>query len=513
MAKALRILFRTVELCFIVFCFFLLYLFFLPVSLPAGLVERIVARCVPESLVVKLDGFAFGFRTGVIVDGLRVFEAEKYDAGSGTNAPMASVGHLVVNPLSCRVLAVGVNYPSLPASYYAPENHERNERLEATLPDLPNFLLTVKNSNILGVCPARVVAEVEVQPKYVSFERVHLDWPPEPGEKALSLDGACRVDLEAQEVVGEVHGDALQKQVRPLIVKLDVPVALPYIDDFTEVPKPVPASCSWHVNLVNNDFTMDLGLHPTLGKYRTVPLAKADGNLHLFVYTRGDWLNYRHQFGPIVGVGPKGEPLEGTVTVEGTNGTNTVSVAAKSTLPVAYLLKIGGFDGDYADDSVFGESECSLVFNFPRAMTNNYEVMNGKGHLSVKDGRLMRMKGLQGLVELLAERVPGVSWFTDATQASCDYVIENGVLKSDNVYIEGTVFSIKMYGQLDTVKNALDFTVRVQFTKHDSVVGQVLHPLTWAFTKLLLEFRVTGPVENPKWQYVSVVDRVVEAVK
>ena len=513
MTRVLKILLRTVELCFIVFCFSIAYLYFLPVSLPSFLVDFAVSRVAPTNLVVQVDNVAFGFSDGLVVDGIRVFDAAEFDASAATNAPMASVDHLVVNPVSHRVLAVGARYPKLPASYYAPENRERNERLEATLPEIPRFELTLRNADILDVRPEKVVADVEVMPKSVSFERIRLDWPADADAGRLSLDGTCRVDLETQEVVGEVHGHALQKQIRPLIVKLDVPVALPYIDSFTEVPGSVPASCSWHVNLVNNDFTMDLGLHPTLGKYRAVPMAKADGNLHLFVYTRDDWLNYRHQFGPIVGVGPKGEPLEGTVVVEGTNGYNTVLVDAKSALPVAHLLRIGGFEDEYVDDSVIGDSDCSLEFRFPRAMTNNYEVLNGKGRLSVRNGHLMRLKGLRGLVELMAERVPGVSWFTDTTQGSCDYVIENGVLRSDDIYIEGSVFSIKIYGQFDTVKNALAFTARVQFTKHDSVVGKVLHPLTWPFTKLLLEFRVTGTTDDPKWEYVSVIDRVVEVVK
>jgi hypothetical protein len=511
MAKYMKIILRTVELGFIVFCFFFASLFFRAQPLPSSWVEFALSHFAPTNLVVEVDGFSVGFRSGVAFDGVRVFDAA--ELASSTNAvPMASVDRLVVNPLARRILAVGARYPRLPASYYAPENHERNERLEATLPRLPRFLLILENPDILGAAPAKVVAEVEVQPSRVSFERIHLTWPPAP-EGPMFLDGECAVDLVTQEVVGETHGTALQRQIRPFIDVLDVPVALPYIDAFTEVPGKVPASCSWHVNLVNNDFTLDLGLHPTLGRYRGVPMAKADGNLHLFVYTRGDWLNYHHQFGPIVGVGPKGEPLEGTVVVDGTNGYNTVSVMAKSALPVAHLLKIGGFEDDYVDDSVVGDSVCSLEFRFPRAMTNNYEVLNGKGHLSLRNGHLMRMKGMKGLVELLADKVPGVAWFTDVTQGSCDYVIENGILRSDNIYIEGTVFSIKMYGQFDTIKNALDFTVRVQFSKSDSIVGKILHPLAWPFTKLLLEFRVTGTANNPKWEYISVIDRVLEAVK
>ena len=54
--------------------------------------------------------------------------------------------------------------------------------------------------------------------------------------------------------------------------------------------------------------------------------------------------------------------------------------------------------------------------------------------------------------------------------------------------------------------------MRVQFAKKDSIAGKLLHPLAWPFTKLLLEFRLTGTPDEPKWTYLSVIDRVLEAV-
>ena len=139
--------------------------------------------------------------------------------------------------------------------------------------------------------------------------------------------------------------------------------------------------------------------------------------------------------------------------------------------------------------------------------------LNGRGKFEIRDGQVMRMKGFNGLLSLLADKVPGVSWFTDSTQASCEYTIKNGVVESDNIYIEGTVFSIKMYGSYDSVRDSLNFTARVQFSKKDSFMGRVLHPLTWPFTKLLLEFRLTGTTENPKWTYISVIDRVLDSAR
>ncbi len=509
MKRFLKILLKTVELGFIVFCVFVGSLLFREQSVPASWVEAAAARVVPSDVVVRVDSFAFGFRRGIVIEGLRVFERYRL----APREPLASAERVVLDVFGRHLLVEGARYPRLPDSYYAPENHERNARVEAMLPVLPRFALTLVSPVILGVAPAKVVADVEVSASCVSFARVHLDWPAADADEPMSLDGFCSVDLGRQEVRGEVRGTALQRQIRPMLVALDIPVSLPYVDAFTDVRGKIPASCAWRVNLVNNDFSLDLDLKPTLGKYNGVAMKRAEGQLRLFVYTRGDSLNYHHVFGPIVGVGPKDEPLEGTVTVDGTNGYNTVSVVAKSALPVADLLKIGGFEGEYVGAEVYGESDCSLEFRFPRAMTNNYEVLNGKGRLSVRNGQLMRINGFRGLVAQLAEHVPGVSWFTDSTQGSCDYVIENGVLKSDNIYIEGTVFSIKMYGRFDTVRDSLDFTVRVQFTKRDSLVGKILHPLTWPFTKLLLEFRLTGSADRPKWEYISVIDRVLEAAK
>jgi hypothetical protein len=120
----------------------------------------------------------------------------------------------------------------------------------------------------------------------------------------------------------------------------------------------------------------------------------------------------------------------------------------------------------------------------------------------------MRLKGFTGLVALLADKLPGFSVLTDSTDASCTYTIEKGVVKTDDLYIEGSVFTVKMYGTYDSVADKLDFTVRVQFLKKDSLAGKILNSITWPFAKLLLEYRLTGSADNPKWDYISVIDRI-----
>lgn len=505
--KIFRVAGKTVKWIFIVFCVYAASLFFREERVPGGVVGMVARRLLPESLRLEVDSLSFGFRHGVRVRGLQLHDLRRKDA----LRPVVSAASIEFNPLVRRLVAEELCYPRLPDSYYEEGNRDRNERLEVVFPDWGDFDVTLIRPDILAVRPERLTCVAEVRPRRIGFSRIRLDWPDR--DRKIGLDGSCYIDVDRQEVYGEVEGRATQAHIRPLLAAIDIPVSLPYMDAFTEVPEPCPARCTWNVNLVNNDLDLLLDLHPELGRYAAVPMKRANGQIRVRNCTRGNCLHYVTSVGPITAEDAEGRRLEGMVVVVGTNGCNTVDVTASSSLPLADVLRIGGFTGEYVGPEVTGESTCTLQFRFPRAMTNNYEALNGSGHVEVKGGHLMRMKGFRGLVEVMPSIAPAVTWFSDSTQASCDYTITDGVLETDNLYIEGSCFSIRMSGRFDAVRETLDFTAQVLFAKKDSVVGVVLHPLTWPFTKLLLEFRLTGSPESPRWSYVSVIDRVLETVK
>jgi len=504
------LLFSVKVSCFLLVavCLYLAFLFVRPQRISGPLLDRLVDSQIPTNLVVHVDSVAFGFRHGVSLQGLRVYDPSR------TNRIEAVVqaDEVSVRPLVRKIRIVGLKYMRLPDGYYAPENFDRNERVEAEFPVLGDFRLELVRPNVLGIAPDRIDARLEISRRKIAFDKIRLVWHGD--DPKVGVDGFCSVDLDTQRVVGEVDGLATQPQIRPLLVALDVPVALPYMDAFTEVPVPVPSWCGWNVDLTNKDFDLRLRLTPTMGRYAGVPMSRATGRIRVRTQTRNNCLNYRTEVGPIVGADAKDRPLDGSVVIGGTNGYNIVTVTAKSGMPLADLLRLGGFTGSYVSDDVVGDTTGTMRFCFPRAMTNNYEVLNGSGSLKVTNGQLTRFKLFAGLTQLLAEHVPGVAAVVDQTAASGDYVIENGVLRSDNIFIEGKLFSIKMYGRFDAVRNRMDFTVRAQFTRKDSILGTYLiNPVTWPFTKLLLEFRLTGPADNPKWEYVSVIDRVLEVLK
>jgi len=506
--KAFGIIIGTVKWIFIVLCIYLGSLFFREQRIDGEWVELLFDRYAPENLVLNVDAVSFGFRHGLQIVGIRLSDASMNDS----MRLIAGAKRISVWFFSRRIRIEGAQYTRLPDSYYAPGNNEKNSRVRGEFPPLGVFQLELVDPDILSVRPRKVTAEVEVSIRRIDFRDIHLSWP-DADRPNMTIDGLCFVDLDDQVVYGKIKGLARQAHIRPLLVALDVPVALPYMDGFTEVPEPCPAGCEWHVDLTRNDLDLWLDLHPTMGRYNSVPMKRADGRIHLHNYTRDNCLNYKTTVGPIDATDVKGRTLNGTVVITGTNGYNVVDVDARSSQPLADVLRIGGFTGDYVTEDVFGDSACTLQFRFPRSMTNNYEVLNGHGSASVKNGQLLRLRGFKGLIDAMPRIAPAVTWMSDSTQASCDYVIENGILRTDNIYIEGKLFSIKMEGTFDAVRNDLDFTVRVQFTKKDSTLGKIIHPLTWPFTKLLLEFRLTGSPENPKWTYCSVVNRVLEAVE
>ncbi|MBR4938635.1 MAG: hypothetical protein IKZ22_07150 [Kiritimatiellae bacterium] len=576
MKKALKIVCKTMKWGFIVFCFYLASLFFREERISGELIDSLASGWLPSNVVFHVDSVSVGFADGVKVRGLKIYDRNRADPLES----VASADLIIVNCWQRRVTVVGARYLRLHDGYYETGNLERNARVDVKLPVIPEFRLVLERAHILGLKPRRVEATVSCTSGRLDAAKVLVEWP--GGRQGSTVNGFCSVDIDNQRIYGEVKGFATQEDIRPLIVALDVPVALPYIDGFTGVVKPVPAFCSWDVNLVNNDFKLKLDLHPELGRYNGVPMRNADGIVELFVYTRGTNLNYRTQIGPLTAHDRAGNQLNGTIVIRGTNDVVRLEFDSVSRIGASALLDIVDYlnkgemdwlrceteptvtvkgilaadyshqdendlhghvefrrgsilgvpmkdvksDFSYVGDMVaftnfsgrgkIGDRDGDVSGAFKMKVREGYEFprdLNGKGSIRVENGCIVRMNLFMGLTDLMAEKIPGVGKIVEQTSVSADFTIENGVVKSDNVRIEGKLFSIKMRGRYDAVKDDLDFNVQVQFFKQDSIVGKILRPFTWAVSELLLDFRLTGSLENPKWSYKHVLDKVMEVGK
>lgn len=504
--KFFRFLLKTAKWCVILLCVLIGILLFHEQHLPVQLINDSINRVMPGGMEFSCEGASFGLTAGFNLRGIEVYDRTSRRA----EEVLFSAKTIKFLPLTRVIKVEEPKYTRLPDSYYYEETVEvsrSKEDFEFDFPTLPLFRLILTRADILGIKAERLEALVSLTEREFSIKQIELQWP--EFEPAKNMHGFCWVNLDKRRVYGEVKGWAMVEQIRPLIVCLDVPVALPYMDGFTEIPEPVDAFCSWDVNLLNNDFNLKLDLNPKMGKYNGVKMDRASGKIDLKTHAYdGNKFKFCTKIYDVHAEGEENRDLNGLVMFEGDDGLVKATVKARSTLPLQEILDIGGLDIKVGDRT--GKTTGDFVLEFPRGADDPTKY-NGGGHFEVKDGSIANMPLFMGLTDYLSEKIPGVKNVVNQNYASFDFKIENGLFSSDNIVIEGDLFTINLGGTYDMVKDKLDINVAVHVVKDDSILGKYfVRPVTWVFTKLLLEFKLTGSLDDPQWEYVSVVDRVMD---
>jgi hypothetical protein len=127
--------------------------------------------------------------------------------------------------------------------------------------------------------------------------------------------------------------------------------------------------------------------------------------------------------------------------------------------------------------------------------------LSGEGLVKLDKGLISRMPLFAGFTDHLAKTVPGVSSIVELSKARLPFTITNGVLRSDDVTIDGDVFGINGNGRYDIPADNLDFIVRANINGK-SLLGFFPHFAFYPFSKLLLEYQVKGPLAHPEWKNV-----------
>jgi hypothetical protein len=140
------------------------------------------------------------------------------------------------------------------------------------------------------------------------------------------------------------------------------------------------------------------------------------------------------------------------------------------------------------------------------------EHLSGGGHVNIRDGVINRMKLFAGLTDYLSRNIPGVSSLVNQSSGSMDFTIRESLLQTDNLLIEGDLFSITGRGTYDIANDKLDFVVRVNIFKQKTLAGKITHLVTLPFTRLLLEFKLFGSMESPNWSYVNIIEKITDGL-
>lgn len=123
--------------------------------------------------------------------------------------------------------------------------------------------------------------------------------------------------------------------------------------------------------------------------------------------------------------------------------------------------------------------------------------VKGAGHVSVREGDLFRLPIFAGMTDVMARYVPGVESLVSQSDASMAFVIGQGGLHTDDLSVEGGVFSLVGKGDY-YFTDELDFAIQVRLLKQKTLGGRVLKVLTFPISKLF-EFRVTGSRKDTEW--------------
>lgn len=140
------------------------------------------------------------------------------------------------------------------------------------------------------------------------------------------------------------------------------------------------------------------------------------------------------------------------------------------------------------------------------------EHLSGEGHVNIRDGVINRMKLFAGLTDYLSRTIPGISSLVNQSSGSMDFTIRDSVLHTDNLLLEGDIFSISARGTYNIAADKLDFTIRANIFKQKTIAGRITRLVTLPFTRLLLEFKVFGSLENPDWSYVNIIEKITEGL-
>jgi hypothetical protein len=154
------------------------------------------------------------------------------------------------------------------------------------------------------------------------------------------------------------------------------------------------------------------------------------------------------------------------------------------------------------------------------ASTNFWDSATGNGVVKIDQGQLADLPILGGFSSLLRTTLPGFSLFS-LTTLYAEYDLHDGKLHSDRIELGGTLLSTRGHGTYSP-KTGLDFTAQAELLRQTRKNKKWYQLHLWLADALkggtaplffLLEFKLTGPLDNPNWQLVNLPKEISDLLK
>lgn len=144
--------------------------------------------------------------------------------------------------------------------------------------------------------------------------------------------------------------------------------------------------------------------------------------------------------------------------------------------------------------------------------TNTLASLSGSASTRIRKAAITRIPLFAGLTDFIARNVAGIDLLVMQSDSDATLVITNGLATIGRVTIDGNMMSLVSKGKwrLDAPDMPVEGVAQVRFFHSRSLVGRLARLVTLPVSKFM-EFRVFGPVKNPKWNYIGIIDRIAEA--
>ncbi|CAN5557034.1 hypothetical protein BH18VER2_BH18VER2_16750 [soil metagenome] len=116
--------------------------------------------------------------------------------------------------------------------------------------------------------------------------------------------------------------------------------------------------------------------------------------------------------------------------------------------------------------------------------------LKGEGLVQVTDGNVFAIPIFGPLSEMVSKMFAGAG-YSVAHEASAPFSIKEGVIHTDKLRVTGKLFAMVGHGDIDFLKNKLDFDIRIDATGP----GALLTPLYQLF-----EYHGSGSLTKPVWR-------------
>lgn len=248
------------------------------------------------------------------------------------------------------------------------------------------------------------------------------------------------------------------------------------------------------------DFDAKLGL--AKGRILNVPVLDMKADMKLAGYSAA--------FSNVSARTPHGGKIEGNIVFHYPNyvASNTTFTTELSVTNAAMneLLRVANVTNEMAG---VVDGKLTLKGGVTGRILKSFD---GVGSVNISQSVLSRMPLFAGFTEWMSSNVPGVGALVTQSSGTMDFTVQQGVLKTENLKIEGNIFGLICRGTYDLDADAIDMVARSRFFRSNTVTGFITslfaNPVSW----VLLEFRVFGSIKKPEWKYLSVVEKLMDSM-